>query len=130
MKIALCVFAALALGPVAAYAQSMSGPSKEMHAAMMKGAKQSQAMKPSGNVDEDFVKMMRQHHQTGIRMAEVQMREGKDEKVKEMARKIVESQKEETKEFDAWLAEHGSGSRGASTGASAGESSKSEKKSD
>ena len=72
-------------------------------------------MKPSGNVDEDFVKMMRQHHQTGIRMAEVQMRQGKDEKAKEMAKKIVESQKEEVKEFDAWLSEHGNASRGGSS---------------
>ena len=44
--------------------------------------------------------MMSQHHQTGIQMAEQVVRNGKDPKVKALARKIIEGQKEEKKELD------------------------------
>lgn len=88
--------------------KSQSSPSMEMHQSMMKGAKDSMAMKPSGNMDHDFVMMMRHHHQMGVQMAEREIRDGKDEKAKEFARNIVKSQNQEIKEFDEWLKHHGS----------------------
>jgi uncharacterized protein (DUF305 family) len=77
-----------------------------MHQMMMKGAKDSMSMKPSGDVDHDFVAMMRQHHQMGLQMAEQEIKHGKDPKAKEFARKVVESQSQEIKEFDEWLKNH------------------------
>jgi uncharacterized protein (DUF305 family) len=87
--------------------QDQSGASMRMHRDMMKGSKQSMDMKPSGDVDRDFVRMMRHHHQMGVRMAEHEMQNGKDDEVKAMARKIAESQKQEMEQFDAWLKSRG-----------------------
>jgi uncharacterized protein (DUF305 family) len=80
-----------------------SSPSSEMQQRMMKGSKESMQMKPSGDMDRDFARMMRHHHQMGVQMAEQEMKNGKDPKMKEMAGKIAESQKEEIKQFDEWL---------------------------
>ena len=66
MKTAVAVLAAFALAlPLSATAQSKgsssasSDASGQMHSDMMKGAKESMSMKPFGDVDQDFVKMMR-----------------------------------------------------------------------
>ena len=61
-------------------------------------------MKMTGDVDRDFASMMRMHHQKGIEMAQAEIKNGKDEKMKAMARKIVEDQGKEIKQFDEWLA--------------------------
>lgn len=84
-----------------------AGPSTEMHQMMMKGSKQSMQMKPSGDMDRDFARMMRHHHQMGVRMAEQEMKNGKDPKMKELASKIAASQKDEIKQFDDWLKSSG-----------------------
>jgi uncharacterized protein (DUF305 family) len=78
--------------------------SMDMHKAMMKGMKDMGAMKSSGNVDHDFAMMMKMHHQSALDMAEVELQQGKDPKMRSMAKKIIESQKKEIKEFDQWLA--------------------------
>ena len=83
-----------------------SGPSMEMHQSMMKGMKGMQGMKPTGDIDHDFATLMRHHHQQGIRMAEYEVKHGKDAKMREMAQKIMESQKKEIAEFDEWLKAH------------------------
>ena len=80
-----------------------SGSSMEMHKNMMKGMKEMQGMKPSGNIDHDFAMMMRHHHQQGVEMAQHQLKHGKDAKMREMAQKIVDSQKREIAEFDEWM---------------------------
>ena len=84
-----------------------SAPSIEMHKNMMKGMKEMQGMKPSGNMDHDFAMMMRHHHQQGIEMAQHQMKHGKDPKMREMAQKIMDSQKKEIAEFDEWMKSSG-----------------------
>ena len=87
---------------------------EELHRIMVSSAKESQSMKPSGDVDRDFLTMMRHHHQSGIKMAEVQMREGKSAEVKEMARKIVDGQKKEIAEIEGLLKNHRSSAAGGS----------------
>lgn len=82
---------------------AMSGPSRDMHRSMMNGMQQMQGMSLSGDMDHDFATMMRQHHQQGINMAEQELRHGQDPKMKEMAQKIINSQKKEVAEFDDWL---------------------------
>jgi uncharacterized protein (DUF305 family) len=102
--IGLAVSAALCGLPVLSAAQdgkkAQSTPSRQMHQSMVKGAKESMAMKPSGDIDRDFVTMMSHHHQTGIRMAEHELLNGKDPQVKELAQKILEGQTQEKKELD------------------------------
>jgi uncharacterized protein (DUF305 family) len=70
----------------------------------MKGMKDMGAMKSSGNTDHDFAMMMKMHHQSALDMAEVELQQGKDPKMRSMAKKIIEAQKKEIKEFDQWLA--------------------------
>jgi uncharacterized protein (DUF305 family) len=78
----------------------------ELHRIMMSSAKESQSMKPSGDVDRDFLTMMRHHHQSGVRMSEVEIRHGKNSAAKALAQKIVEGQKKEIAEIDALLGKH------------------------
>ena len=91
----------------AAGAKAGAGASMQMHEHMMQGAKQSMHMKMSGDVDRDFATMMRHHHQMGIRMAEDEVKNGKDPQMKALAQKIIESQKAESRQFDQWLQAHG-----------------------
>lgn len=95
-------------------AKSQSAGSGELHGVMMSSAKESQTMKMSGDVDRDFLTMMRHHHQSGIKMAEVQMREGKSAAAKKMARKVIDAQKKEIAEIDELLKNHRSSAAGAS----------------
>ena len=78
--------------------------SMEMHKSMMSGMKGMESMKGSGDIDHDFAIMMKMHHQSALDMANIQLQQGKDAKLRSMARDIIKSQKKEIKEFDRWLA--------------------------
>jgi len=65
------------------------------------------AVQPSGNPDVDFVRMMIPHHQGAIAMAEVQLKYGKDESRKKLARDIIDAQTREIAEMKDWLAKNG-----------------------
>jgi uncharacterized protein (DUF305 family) len=101
-----------ASGQQAAKNDKSSSPSMQMHQQMMKGSKESMAMKPTGDMDRDFARMMRHHHQMGIQMAEQEMQNGKDPQMKDMARKIAETQKDEVKQFDEWMKGRGASGKG------------------
>ena len=81
----------------------MAGMSAEMHQMMMRDMKQMGSMKMSGDTDQDFAMMMRHHHQSGIKMAEMELKNGKDPDMKRMAQQIIDSQKKDIEEFDRWL---------------------------
>ena len=80
--------------------------SMDMHKSMMKGMKEMDAMKSSGDTDHDFAMMMKKHHESALDMAQVELQHGKDAKMRSMAKGIIASQKKEIKEFDQWLAKH------------------------
>ena len=92
----------VAVVPFTALAQSPGGSAK-MHEAMMEGMKEMHSMKMTGDQDRDFAMMMKKHHEHGIRMAQTQIDHGKDAKMKEMARTIIDGQKKENAEFEKWL---------------------------
>lgn len=81
--------------------------------AATRGYKQSmmrmmQGMPPYTNdADIDFAKQMRVHHLAAIDMAEVHLANGKDEANKALSRKIIEDQKREVAQLDAWLQQRG-----------------------
>ena len=64
------------------------------------------AVKPSGDPDVDFVRMMIPHHEGAIAMAEVELKYGKDESRKALARQIIEAQTQEIAEMKDWLAKN------------------------
>jgi len=64
------------------------------------------AMKSSGDIDQDFAAMMRIHHQGAVDMAEMELKKGKDPQMKQMAKEIIAAQNKEIAQFDQWLAQH------------------------
>ena len=76
----------------------------DMRAAMMAGMKDMDSMKMTGNTDRDFATMMKIHHQGAIDMAQMELKHGKDRKMRGMAKRIIDAQQKEIKEFDRWLA--------------------------
>jgi len=99
----------LGLGPASAqtshdHAGASSASSDaymKSHHAMMEAM---DAAKPSGDPDKDFVTMMIPHHQGAVDMAEVELKYGKDPALKALAQKIIDDQKREIAEMQAWLA--------------------------
>lgn len=76
--------------------------------AMMKDCHEKMSsMKMTGNSDIDFAMMMRMHHQGAIEMAEAEMRDGKDPKIRKMATTIIAAQKKEIVQLDAFLSKNG-----------------------
>ena len=89
---------------MSAKGDARSMDSMDMHKSMMKGMKDMEAMKSSGNIDHDFAMMMKKHHESALDMAQTELQHGKDAKMRSMAKNIIASQKKEIKEFDQWLA--------------------------
>ena len=52
-------------------------------------------IKPSGDVDTDFVAMMVPHHQGAIEMAQAELRHGRNEPLRRMAQEIIVTQLQE-----------------------------------
>jgi hypothetical protein len=52
-------------------------------------------IKPSGDVDRDFVAMMTPHHQGAIDMALAELRYGRNERLRRMAQEIIVTQRQE-----------------------------------
>ena len=67
---------------------------KENDAAMTK-MMNDMAVKPSGDIDRDFVAMMAPHHQGAIDMAISELRYGKNEQLRRIAQEIIVDQMQE-----------------------------------
>jgi Domain of unknown function (DUF305) len=52
-------------------------------------------IRPSGDIDSDFVAMMTPHHQGAIEMAQAELRYGRNERLKRMAQEIIVTQLDE-----------------------------------
>ncbi|SDY84345.1 DUF305 domain-containing protein [Hymenobacter psychrophilus] len=59
------------------------------------------AMKMKGNTDHDFAHMMLEHHKGAVAMADIQLRDGKDATMRQMAEKIKADQQQEIGELEA-----------------------------
>jgi hypothetical protein len=78
----------VAAGPSdAPFVAKISAAATRMMAAMM--------IKPSGDVDEDFVASMVPHHQGAIEMAEAELRYGHNETIRRIAQEIIVTQQQE-----------------------------------
>lgn len=61
-------------------------------------------MTMTGDADKDFAMMMKMHHQKGIEMAQMELKNGKSPEMKAAATKIITAQKKEVAQLEAWLA--------------------------
>ena len=67
-----------------------------MHAAMA-------SVRPSGDNDADFVKLMLPHHQAAIDMAKTQLAYGQDPQMRRLAQEIITDQQSEIELMQLWL---------------------------
>jgi Domain of unknown function (DUF305) len=93
-KLALPAVALLTLATALAAGSEEAQFLVENNAAM---AKMMAAMdiKPSGDVDADFVAMMVPHHQGAIDMAQAELRYGRNEQLRRIAQEIIVTQQQE-----------------------------------
>ena len=78
----------LILSPANAFAErstSETGASHKMHQHMVQSSEKAKSMNMSGDVDKDFAKMMADHHRSGIEMAQMYVKHGKSDDLKELA---------------------------------------------
>ena len=61
----------------------------------MAGMMDHMSIKPTGDVDRDFVAMMVPHHQGAIDMAKAVLRYGKNEQIRRLAQEIIVTQQQE-----------------------------------
>ena len=78
---------ATALAQIDSFATAMDGAMSRMHQSMMTGY--------TGDPDRDFAAMMIPHHQGAIDMAIIELRYGKDERLRRLAQGIIVEQRQE-----------------------------------
>ena len=76
---------------------------KKLKDAMDKMMSDMMGMKMTGNMDKDFVMMMKMHHEGAILMAKDEISYGNNAMLKKMAQKMIDDQSKEIQEFQAWL---------------------------
>lgn len=72
---------------------------------MTEGARQ--PVQSSGTVDRDFADLMIRHHRQGIEMADVEIRYGRSEELKDVARKMKTQQQEDIRRLEELKARAG-----------------------
>jgi hypothetical protein len=74
---------------------SEEGPFLSENAAAMKKMMADMTIKPSGDVDRDFVEMMVPHHQGAVDMAQTELKYGHNAQLRRLAQQIVKAQQRE-----------------------------------
>ncbi|GAA4381099.1 DUF305 domain-containing protein [Hymenobacter koreensis] len=77
-----------------------AGAGSGMMAAMHANMQAMEAEKPAGNTDHDFAHLMMAHHQGAVAMADLQLKNGKDATLRQMAEKIKADQQREIAELE------------------------------
>jgi uncharacterized protein (DUF305 family) len=87
---------ALAKDPSSTHAvRTEENPFLSENATAMKKMMADMMIKPSGDVDRDFVAMMVPHHQGAIDMAQAELRYGHNEQLRRIAQEIIVEQQQE-----------------------------------
>jgi len=93
---ALTLIAAALIGAATSLAAAPEeAPFVAENDAAMKKMMAGMEIKPSGDVDRDFVAMMVPHHQGAIDMAQAELRHGRNEQLRRIAQEIIVSQLQE-----------------------------------
>jgi uncharacterized protein (DUF305 family) len=69
------------------------------------------SIKPTGDNDADFVRLMLPHHQAALDMAKAELKYGKDLQMRRLAQEIITDQQSEIELMRLWLERHGSSSQ-------------------
>jgi uncharacterized protein (DUF305 family) len=93
----IAMLPAVVLGGVAAClaATTAEAPFLAENDAAMTKMMAAMTIKPSGNVDQDFVAMMAPHHRGAIDMAQAELRHGHNEQLRRLAQEIIVTQQQE-----------------------------------
>ena len=90
-----------------AHEKSSNDPAwSELQSNMEKMHMSMASIKPSGDRDADFVKLMIPHHQAAIEMARTQLLFGKDPWMRRLAQEIITDQQSEIELMNLWLKQH------------------------
>jgi hypothetical protein len=81
--------------PQPASVDANEGPFLRENDAAMNKMMKGMAIKPSGDIDKDFVDMMVPHHQGAIDMAVLELRYGRNDRLKAIAQEIIVTQQQE-----------------------------------
>ena len=99
---------ALAQDPASTHeVDSKENPFLTENAAAMKKMMADMMIKPSGDVDRDFVEMMVPHHQGAVDMAKAELEYGHNEQLRRLARDIVANQQHEITEMRSAISGEG-----------------------
>ena len=63
-------------------------------------------MKMTGNINKDYAMMMMTHHESAVSMFKMELKNGMNEQLKEMAHQGIKEQTKEINEFKSWLSAH------------------------
>lgn len=85
---------------------NQASASNGMMKSMQSGMNKMMSMKMTGDPDHDFAMMLKEHHQSAVEMADMEIKQGKNAQVKAMASKIKASNQKEIKELDQFLSSH------------------------
>jgi hypothetical protein len=113
------VFALVMAGGFAADAEK---PFLDENDLAMNRMMQAMAVKPTGDVDTDFVAMMAPHHQGAIEMAQAELRYGRNEQLRRIAQEIIVEQQQEIAAMRLALGQPLPPSAPATTSANSGDS--------
>ncbi len=61
-------------------------------------------MQMTGNLDKDFAMMMTSHHKSAVSMSKMELKNGMNAALKQMAQKGISEQTKEINEFKSWMA--------------------------
>ncbi|RYE49656.1 MAG: DUF305 domain-containing protein [Sphingobacteriales bacterium] len=85
-------------------ASGMKHAEGELQKSMQTMMDNMKSMQMSGNVDKDFATMMISHHEDGISMAKLEVRNGMADKLRQMAKKGIADQQKDISELKSFLA--------------------------
>ncbi|MBN8568051.1 MAG: DUF305 domain-containing protein [Ignavibacteria bacterium] len=83
--------------------RTQSDAGMDMMTSMSSMMKDMKSVKMTGDYDIDFASMMIEHHKGAIEMAEIELKSGKDEKLRAMANTIISKQKEEISKLEDFV---------------------------
>lgn len=83
-----------------------SEQSSPFMASMNKMMQGMMSMKMTEDPDHDFAMMMKTHHQGAIEMSNIEMQQGKNDELKQVAQKIIDDSKKDIADLDKFLSSH------------------------